>query len=267
VGNTVQETGALALVGPGRAGTTLALGLAARGWTVVAVAGRTVDAPSTQGTAARLGAPAVAVEDAGRDADLVIVATPDGAVAEAAGRAAPSIASGALVIHLAGSLGLDALDPVPARRGALHPLMTIPAPDPERLRGAWCAVAGDPQVEHIATGLGMRPFPVADEDRAAYHAAACIASNHLVALLAQVERVSPVPLDAMLPLVRATVDNVEACGSRAALTGPIARGDVDTVARHLAALGAADADMYRALAREAHRLAGRDDADLAELLG
>jgi predicted short-subunit dehydrogenase-like oxidoreductase (DUF2520 family) len=263
----VQETGALALVGPGRAGTTVALGLEARGWKVAAVAGRSADAPSTQTTAARLGAPAVAVEDAGRGADLVIVATPDDAVAETARRIAPSVRGDALVIHLAGSLGLDALDGVPGRRGALHPLMTMPGADADRLRGAWCATAGDPQVRDLATLLGMRPFPVADEDRASYHAAACIASNHLVALLAQVERISPVPLDAMLPLVRATLENVEACGPRAALTGPVARGDVATVSRHLSALDERDVAAYRALAREAHRLSGRDDAELAELLG
>src|SRR5438552_1162102 len=86
----------LALVGPGRAGTTLALALVARGWTPVAVAGRAPDAASTQRAAERLGAPAVALADAARDADLVIVATPDAAIADTALALAPTLRPGAL---------------------------------------------------------------------------------------------------------------------------------------------------------------------------
>jgi predicted short-subunit dehydrogenase-like oxidoreductase (DUF2520 family) len=114
----------------------------------------------------------------------------------------------------------------------------------------------------------MRPFRIADADRAAYHAAATIASNHLVALLAQAGRVAAsagVPLAALLPLVRATVDNVEELGAPGALTGPVARGDADTVRGHLTVLGD-EAPTYRVLAGEALRLSGRDDRHLAALL-
>ena len=91
----------------------------------------------------------------------------------------------------------------------------------------------------MVEALGGRSFVVADDDRAGYHAAACIASNHLVALLGQVERVaagSGVPLEAFLDLVAATVDNVRTLGPAAALTGPAARGDRDTIGRHRAYL-------------------------------
>ena len=74
------------------------------------------------------------------------------------------------------------------------------------------------------------------------------------------------PLEALLPLVRASVDNVDALGAPAALTGPVARGDVDTVARHLDALPADERAAYRASAREALRLRGADDAALRSLL-
>jgi predicted short-subunit dehydrogenase-like oxidoreductase (DUF2520 family) len=98
---------------------------------------------------------------------------------------------------------------------------------------------------------------VADADRAAYHAAAAIASNHLVALLGQVERVAAsagVPLEAYLDLVRVTLDNVAELGPAAALTGPVARGDWDTVERHRAALDPAELAAYDAMVAAARRL-------------
>ena len=194
----------------------------------------------------------------------MVIATPDAAIDAVAAEIAPAVRRDALVVHLSGARGLDALGAVPARTGALHPLQTLPSADAgaARLPGAWCAVAGDRQVWALARQLGMEPIEVADEDRAAYHAAACIASNHVVALLAQVERVAPVPLDAFLPLIRATVDNVADLGAEAALTGPVARGDVETVRGHLDALSDADRDAYLALARRAYELSGRHDPEL-----
>jgi predicted short-subunit dehydrogenase-like oxidoreductase (DUF2520 family) len=267
---------ALALVGPGRAGSTVAVALVARGWTTIAVAGRSVDAASTRRAADRLGAPAVAVADAGRDADLVVVATPDSAIAETALLLAPNLRPGALVVHLSGACPLEELDKLHRARpdiaiGALHPLQSLPSVElgAARLAGSWCAVEGPDSVERLAVTLGMRPFRVAPDDRARYHAAATIASNHLVAVLGQAARVARdagVPAEALWPLVRATLDNVEAVGAPGALTGPVARGDADTVARHLDALPADEREAYRALAREALRLTGRDDADVRDVL-
>jgi predicted short-subunit dehydrogenase-like oxidoreductase (DUF2520 family) len=266
---------ALALVGPGRAGTTVAAALVARGWTPVAVAGRSIAAPSTSRVAQQLGAPAVAVPDAGRDADLVVVATPDAEIADTAAALASSLRPGALVIHLSGACPLEELDKLHAARpdvevGSLHPLQSLPSPEVgiTRLPGSWCAVEGPASVERLAVSLGLRPFRVDPERRAEYHAAATIASNHLVALLGQAVRVADaagVPPEALLPLVRASVDNVDALGAAAALTGPVARGDADTVARHLGTLTPDERATYRALAREALRLSGRDDAHLNAL--
>jgi predicted short-subunit dehydrogenase-like oxidoreductase (DUF2520 family) len=271
---------AFALVGPGRAGTTIALALTARGFRCVGVAGRAPDAPSTVAVAEQLGAPALAVADAGwggdEPAELVLIATPDAEIAATAASLAASLAPGTLVLHLSGACSTAELDKLRTARsdvrlGSLHPLQTLPSPEAgrDRLPGSWCAVDGPDDVERLALTLGMRPFRVADEHRATYHATATIASNHLVALLGQVERVAAdagVPPEALLPLVRATLDNVEAHGPAAALTGPVARGDADTVARHLDALPVDERDAYRALAREALRLSGRDDAALHALL-
>ena len=271
-----QQQRTVALIGPGRAGTTIALGLVELGWTTVAVAGRAPDAASTASAAACLSTRAALVTEVAQGAALVIVATPDRAIEQALSSAEPSIEPGALVVHLAGSRGLDVFDALLSCRtgvrvGAMHPLQSFPSTTVglERLHGAWAAVAGDPQVTHLARMLGMRPFELADSDRTRYHTAAVVASNHLVALLGQVERLAAgcnVPFEAFAPLVLASVDNAFTLGPAVALTGPVERGDLATVEEHLRDLDPAERDAYRALAREAARLTGRRDTGLDRLL-
>jgi predicted short-subunit dehydrogenase-like oxidoreductase (DUF2520 family) len=264
------------LVGPGRAGTAVSLALLARGWSAVAVAGRAPDAESTRKTAAALDARAVPITEVGEGVDVVIVATPDAVIGSVSRELAPSLRTGALVVHLSGARALDEFDALVSARpdvdvGALHPLQSLPSGDIGRVRlaGSSCAVDGSPAVQRLALTLGMRPFRIAPDDRVRYHAAACMASNHLVALLGQVERLAAqagVPLDAFMPLVRATVDNVDELGTTRALTGPVARGDAGTVAAHLDALPDDERVGYRALADLARRLAGDESAELRELL-
>lgn len=194
----------------------------------------------------------------GDDAEAVIIATPDDVIATIA---AEIPRSGAVIVHLSGSRGLGELAGH-SRVGALHPLVALPDAEigAERLRGAWFATAGDPLVERIVALLEGRSFEVADADRAAYHAAAVIASNHLVALLGQAERVTAIagaPFEALLDLAEVSLANVRELGPAAALTGPASRGDEATIRRHLAALGDDEAASYEALAAEARRLAGR----------
>ena len=208
----------LRVIGPGRAGTAMSRALAAAGWTVAA--------PVRHGDDVRAAA---------AGADLLLIATPDAAVTDVAAAVCPVAST--VVAHLAGSLGLDALAPH-ERRASSHPLVSIPSGETD-VRGAWFAVAGDALAARVVADLDGRCVTVDDEHRAAYHAAACIASNHLVALLGQVERVgrsAGVPLEAFLALARQTVDNVAATGAREALTGPVRRGDWATVDRHRAAL-------------------------------
>ncbi len=266
----------LALVGPGRAGTTVSLALLIAGWRVTAVAGRAPDAASTIATAACLDTSTSLVTDVGRGAALVVIATPDAAIEAVALGCAASLEPGALVIHLAGSRGLDVFNELRSirpdiRLGALHPLQSFPSASSglERLPGSWAAITGDPQVEALATELAMVPFRVADGLRAQYHAAAVVASNHVIALMGQVERMAracDVPYEAFEPLVLASVENAFRLGPQGALTGPVSRGDLSTVQAHLQALDPAERDAYRALAREAARLAGRRDNALDRLL-
>ena len=180
----------------------------------------------------------------GRDADLsdyraVVLCVPDGQIRLAAARIEP----GPLVGHCSGATGLDVLAPHEAF--ALHPLMTLTRrDDPARLRGAGAAIGGTTPrarrlARELADALGMRPFQLSDDQRAAYHAAASIASNFLVTLEAAAETVGAgtgLDRDLLAPLVRATVENWAALGPRDALTGPVARGDELTVAAQRAAV-------------------------------
>ena len=235
--------GPLVVVGPGRAGGSLARALASRGWAVLPSVGRGDDLVAGVAGAA-----------------VVIIATPDAAVAGVAQSLVGQ--TDAVVVHLAGSLGLDVLAGH-RRAGCLHPLVSLPSPEvgAERLPGAWFAVAGDPVVGDIVAALEGREVRVDDADRSAYHAAACIASNHLVALMGQVARVAAsvgVPLEPYLELARGSLDNVAALGPRAALTGPAARGDEATLDRHRGVLDDEELAAYDALAELARRLATGD---------
>jgi predicted short-subunit dehydrogenase-like oxidoreductase (DUF2520 family) len=242
----------LRIIGAGRAGGSLAGALGGAGWDVVGILGRRDDPrPAADGV------------------DLVVIATPDAAIAEVAAAVEPR--PGVVVAHLSGVTGQRVFEGLThARTAVLHPLVAMPDPDTGARRlaaGAWFAVAGDALVTRAVGDLGGQWFEVAEADWVAHHAAAVIASNHVVAVLGQAERVAAtagVPFDVYLELVRATLDNVIELGPAAALTGPAARGDEATVAAHLAALDPAEREGYAAVAELARRLAGarsRPDAD------
>ncbi|HET9105000.1 MAG TPA: DUF2520 domain-containing protein [Solirubrobacteraceae bacterium] len=172
-------------------------------------------------------------------ADIVLLCVPDAAIAETAA----GVPGHALVGHCSGATPLSALG---LREGfSLHPLMSVPASSgAARLRGAAAGIAaGTPRAlavaDSIARAAGMRPFTVAAEDRAAYHAAASVASNFLVTLEAAAERIAAgtgLSREQLAPLVRATVESWAELGPERALTGPIARGDEATVAAQRAAV-------------------------------
>jgi len=238
----------LAIVGTGRAGGSLARAARAAG-VEVRVGGRDA-APGT-------------FEGAG----AALLCVPDEEIAAAC--EVVGVSPPPYVGHVSGATGLDALETA-AERGAeafsLHPLQTIPHPETD-LAGAPCAVSGSSAAglefaETLATTLGLRPFVLDDDARTAYHAAACIASNFLVALeesaagLLEGTGVEDAR-ELLAPLVLRTAANWSDRGPEA-LTGPIARGDEATVTRHLEELRERAPELvplYTALAERTRELA------------
>lgn len=216
----------IAIVGRGRLGRALAAALRA--------ASRPVEGPHGRGYPGSASAAAV------------LLCVPDAEIATAAAALAGTQSAsqtgtgGPLVGHTSGATALDVLAPHEAF--GLHPLMTV-TEDGGRLAGAAAAVAGSTPralafAHELAIDLELRPVELDEDDRAAYHAAASMASNFLVTLEAAAERLAAsagVERELLVPLVRASVENWARAGG-AALTGPIARGDAATVARQRAAV-------------------------------
>jgi predicted short-subunit dehydrogenase-like oxidoreductase (DUF2520 family) len=259
----------LAIVGAGRVGTALGVWLRRSGHRIVAASGR----DATEARVRRhLGAvPVLAPAEAARRAELVLIATPDDAIAPTCAAIVDGggVTTGSIVAHVSGGTGLEALGPaedVGATVLSLHPLQTFPDVDSavERLVGCPIAVtartdAGASIGERLARDVGGRPFPLADEAKPLYHAAAVFASNYLVTVTALARDVGVAagladPVGLLAPLQTTTLANVETMGPERALTGPAVRGDAGTIAKHLEALGAGVSHAvapYVALARAA----------------
>jgi predicted short-subunit dehydrogenase-like oxidoreductase (DUF2520 family) len=203
-------------------------------------------------------------------ADVVLLCVPDREIAAACEFLAEVLVDSdahPLVGHCSGAGTLELLSAVSAdRRFSLHPLTSVTAEQRCNWQDVTAAVAGSgaealQSATQLARLIGMSPLEIRDEDRAAYHAAASIASNFLVTLEAAAERLGKtagVPRQAILPLVRQTVENWAGAGERA-LTGPIARGDFETVERqrHAVAERAPELlDLFEAMARATRDIAG-----------
>ena len=220
----------------------------------------------------------------------VFLTVPDGAVASLASEvaAADGIPSSVAFVHCSGALGLGVLGPLAARHetGSFHPLQSFPEPRaPDAFRGSLVAIDASAtrlrrRLERLARDLGARPRRVDDADRVVYHAAAVFASNYLVALAGEaVDLLGTIgwserdAVAGLVPLMRGALAEMARRGPTAALTGPIRRGDVETVARHLEALaeldsvshkgGPRNADVYRMLGQIALEIAAKAGMDPA----
>ena len=278
----------IAIVGPGRMG--LALGTAllqSRGVERILFYGRSLEPPPhpifAPGTAAEY---RVGIQSPPPETTCILLAVPDSALPEVAHElaAAGPAPAGCAALHLAGALSTDVLAPLHAAGyaiGSLHPLLAIADPwsGGERLHGAGFAIAGEPAAlataRRLVALLNGRPLVIPPALRPLYHAAAVFGSNYLVALAAITARLlsqagvpEPDAVAVALPLLRSSLENLEHLGLVPALTGPIARGDADTVRLHLARLSPEDRALYCALGRETLRLAraaGLDEARAREL--
>lgn len=245
----------LVIVGAGRAGGSLAVAADAGGHEIVGLLSRRRQSFG----------PALTWDEALPPCDLVVLAVSDSAIAEVAERLAPHWSPPRPAVHLSGFAPVATLVSLAERGvpvGSFHPLQTLP--DPHRgaaaLRGAWAAVTTQDTglrglLGELASSLGMRPFDLEDGAKAAYHAAAAAASNYVVESLAvSADLLAAAGIDhrVMEPLTRQVVDNVFEGGAAAALTGPIARGDLETVAGQMATadqVSAAVGSQFRLLAR------------------
>ncbi|OUZ10652.1 glycerol-3-phosphate dehydrogenase [Aeromicrobium sp. PE09-221] len=272
------------VVGAGRVGAVLAARLRAAGHEIVGVSGRS-DATRLR-VATLLGdIPLTTPESLLPSVDLLVLAVPDDSLAEVADRLAPLSRPGQYVVHTSGRHGRVVLAPFAdrgARTAAVHPAMTFTGTEIDLDRTCvFGLTAADEDREAIAAfvaDLGGSPMWIAESDRVAYHAALAHGANHLTTLVTQAMDVlrgigADDPASVLRPLLGAALDNTLAYGD-AALTGPVARGDVDTVHAHLEALDGDTRRTYRALAEstaERAQVTGRIGAvparRLHELLG
>ncbi|UCF20915.1 MAG: DUF2520 domain-containing protein [Gemmatimonadota bacterium] len=275
------------IIGPGRMGLSLGSVVAQAGLaSELLFVGRRERRPEHQA----IGDARYSVGLPGRPAaqTRVLLAVPDGAIAETARLLAElgTPGEGCVALHHSGAQTAQILAPLAERgyaTGSLHPLQSVADArhGVERLRGAYFTFEGDERARAVAIELvkaaGGRMLELRSGDKARYHAACVFASNYVVAcagtatqLLAEASGVGEEEaLQALMPLWRGAVANLEEAGLPKALTGPVARGDLATVRRHLAALDGDTRDLYRHLALRALELSrrlglGREVADAIE---
>lgn len=283
------DPGDIAIIGPGKVGTALAILASRAGLRLVAIGARD---PAKAREVAKLLSPPPdtgSIRDAARSAKVVLLCVSDDAIADVATQleALESVRPGTIVAHSSGALGSEVLAPL--RRlgchvGSLHPLATFPSAGRavESLAGSFCFIEGDePAVavlDELARRIGAVPVRLAAQAKPLYHAAAVMACNYQAALVdASLELMKQAGIDTQLalkalgPLVRSTVDNVMSLGPAQALTGPIARGDLSTVAAHLRAMRHLGelAELYRHVGQWTVQLARRkgtiDDQQAGQL--
>ena len=255
----------LTIVGPGRAGGSVALAAARSGHEIAGVLSRSGDNPY---------GPTLTWDDPWPECDLLLIAVRDDAIGDVSTRLVSHARSFPVAAHMSGFTPVAALDELArtgVATGGFHPLQTLP--DPERgaaaLAGSFVGIGGGPgataPLTELATSLDMSPFPLADESRPAYHAGAAAAANFVITALATAEdlmisaRIDPV---VTRPLVEQAVANLYEIVAESPLTGPIARGDISTVIGQLEAARLASesvGDQYRLMAEATAIRAGRKD--------
>ncbi|HVL32450.1 MAG TPA: Rossmann-like and DUF2520 domain-containing protein [Actinomycetota bacterium] len=228
----------VAVVGAGRVGQSFARALERAGHTIVAELHRDDD-PSPISSAS-----------------VVIISVPDDALFEAAGVVARLGRPGAVVVHTCGLLGVEPLQDCGSLVAAIHPAVPVAAPGQDLSGvcfGVTCAEELREWCESFVSDLGGTARMIGDDERTMYHAALAMASNFAVSLAGDAAEILG-GHDLLVPLLRATVENIAALGPDAALTGPVVRGDTGTVRAHVAALPPDLLEVYvsnakRALAR------------------
>ena len=275
-----------AIIGAGRLGQALALALSRRGYPIVALVARhRRTAERAAAAIGKLGSKPRALTSAQLAqlpaADIIIVATPDDAIEATAQQLSRVLTNKtrATILHTSGALSSEILTPLTEKHfetGSIHPLVSISnsAAGADALRGAFYCLEGTRKAKAVAASLvralGGTSFSVSSENKALYHAAAVMASPHLVSLFdLATEMLEACGLskqksrEILAPLLASTVTNLKTANAARALTGTFARGDVATVRRHLAALSRKELTA----AHEVYKLLGLHSLKLAEQRG
>ena len=247
-----DETPSTGIVGAGAVGTALGVALSRAGWPIQAVASRDPARRARFASAVEGARPFAEAQALVEEVELIILAVPDDAIVPLAEEI--RMYSGQAMIHTSGALGAEVLSPAMAagtQIGAFHPLVAFA--DTERavaaLHGATVAIEGDDELaamlSTMAERVGAHAVRLAPGSKAAYHAAAVLAAGGFVALLDAIAELGAVAgldeagsLAIYGPLIEGTLGNARALGIRAALTGPMTRGDHGTLVAHLDALAA-----------------------------
>lgn len=279
----------IGFIGTGTVGSAIALLLHEKGYTITGVCSK--KGFSSAALADKLGCsnleePAEVLAGT----QVVFLTVPDGQLDGMAYHLAESgkVSGEHIFLHMSGALPAEVLAPLKelgAAVGSLHPLQSFASIEKavDNLPGSFFAVQGDEKAVEFAiktaNALNGRPFTIGSSDKALYHLGAAVASNYLVALVHFAVKIfnrigmsDEQATDALLPLIRGTVANIEILGPVKALTGPVSRGDVDTIERHLSAMGDLDkvlCKLYRTLGIYTTRIAvekGSIDGYTAESL-
>jgi len=268
----------VSIVGAGRLGRALGHALRRLGWRIGAVVTRSAAHSRSAVRAIGAGQPFATLTSAVMDADVILLATPDDALAEVARRLAKlagNKSGGKVVLHSSGALDnsvLRALGRCGAATGSIHPMQTFTNNSRPNLQGVIFAIEGDARARRaagtIARALGGVPVPVASGSKPAYHAAGTLVAGHALALteaaaqmLIKLGFTRPHAVQTLLPLMRQMLDNFEKHGPRAAWTGPASRGDYATVKKHQRALRRHPrefGDSYAALVRLSARVLAKN---------
>jgi len=243
----------LGFIGAGTVGTALAVLLNSKGYQVVAVSSRSLTSAEKLAKAVNGCRAYPSPQDVVDTAELIFITTPDDAVGSVA--ASLQWRQGKSVVHCSGAASTDILEPARqagAMVGTIHPLQTLAGVKEaiENIPGSTFGIEAEEPLlstlKEIATSLGGHPIELKAEDKVVYHAAAVIACNYFVTLVktaTDLWQTFNVPTDqatqALLPLIRGTLHNIDTIGIPNCLTGPIARGDTGTISNHIESLGKA----------------------------
>ena len=258
----------IAIIGPGALGSSLALALYQQGFRVMELIARDAASPAARKLARKTNAKLLSIEKSELKADIVWICVPDDAIALLASSLRTRKWKEKTVLHASGALTADVLQPLKSRGAAIasaHPMMSFVRTTQTGFKDVWFALEGDRRAvktaEELVSALEAKSFTISADLKPLYHLFGGFLSPFLVTMLSAAERLGrkaglpsrQLP-QIMRPIVMRTLENYFAKGAAASFSGPLVRGDVETIRKHMRALSKLpERELYRVLVREATR--------------